>query len=66
MAKEITYGDVVYDKLDGRAMIVMEVHLSKDQKMYRCRYYDKSDVVNFASMYEYEITRKKRTLGFRL
>ena len=59
------HGDVIYDKLDGRKMIIMEVTDIGSQKMFRCRYYSSDDQMVTVSFYEFELRKTKpNKLGF--
>ena len=67
MSKKLKKGQSVYDKLNGKKLIIHEV--IDDGNQYRCRYWDERDCqYSFVHLYPDEINEKQsiaQTLGFK-
>ena len=62
----IKLGDKIYDKLDGRSMIITETISAGTGKVYRCRYFNaQAGGYEFIHLHRHEFTDKKKGLmGF--
>ncbi len=63
----IKHGDKIYDKLDGRPMIVVELIDAGAGIIYRCRYFNaQSGGYEFIHLHKHEFTKsKKGFMGFK-
>jgi len=63
----IKHGDKIYDKLDGRSMIVVELIDTGSGTSYRCRYFNaQAGSYEFIHLNRHEFTDKKKGLmGFK-